>query len=120
MGLFNLFHGKAEAIPASIAELRARGDSYVRIGAADYALRVWSPSGFGIAPYDGSLIKGQLARVRFVLHDFYDREGELRIEDQVRVENIDATGLRAQWWHLPARKQVLLAAHFARKAAAAT
>ncbi len=35
MGLFNLFHGKAEAIPASIAELRARGDSYVRIGAAD-------------------------------------------------------------------------------------
>ncbi len=116
MGLFNLFHGKGEAIATSVAELRARGDSYVRIGGADYAIRVWSPSGFVIAPYDGALVKGQLARVRFVLHDFHDRDGELRIEDQIKVESIDEAGLRARWWHLPAHKHALIADHFARKA----
>jgi len=117
MGLFNLFHAKGPPSEVSIAELRPRGDSYVRIDGRDYPLRAWSPSGFLISPYNGSLVAGQIDKVGCVVHDYHDRDGALRIEDQVRVESIDEVGLRARWWHLPERKRAEIEAYFARKAA---
>ena len=118
MGLFNLFHVKGHPSEVSIAELRARGDSYVRIDGRGYALRAWSPGGFVISPYNGGLVEGQIAKVGFVVHDYHDRDGALRIEDRVRIESIDAAGLRARWWHLPERKRVEISHFFALKAAA--
>lgn len=117
MGLFNLFHAKAHSSEMSIAELRPRGDSYVRIDGHDYPLRAWSPGGFLISPYNGGLVAGQIARVGFVVHDYHDRDGALRIEDQVRIDTIDEAGLRARWWHLPERKKAEIVAYFARKVA---
>ena len=121
MGLFNIFHGKENAAATetdSAVELRARGDSYVRIDGTDYGIRVWGPSCFLIAPYAGALVVGQIARVRFVLRDFHDCDGELRIDDQVRIESIGEAGLRARWWHLPARKKARITESFSRKASA--
>ena len=117
MGLFNFLHAKAHPSNVSVAELRPRGDSYVRIDGRDYALQAWTPSGFLIRPYNGGLVAGQLARVGFVVHEYHDREGALRIEHQVRIESIDEAGLRGRWWHLPERKKAELVQYFARKAA---
>jgi hypothetical protein len=118
MGLFNLFHVKESASATSVLELRPRGDSYVRIDGTDHGIRAWNPAGFHIAPYSGALAVGQIARVRFVLRDFHDAEGDLRIDDQIRVESIDETGLRARWWHLPARKKTAISDCFTAKVAA--
>jgi hypothetical protein len=118
MGLFNLFHAKGLPSGVSIAELRPRGDSYVRIDGRDYTLRAWSPGGFSISPYSGGLVAGQIATVRFVVHDYHDRDGALRVEDRVRIESIDEAGLRARWWHLSERKKVEIAKYFALKVAA--
>jgi hypothetical protein len=120
MGLFNRFHAKDADLAASAVELTPRGDSYVRIDGSDYCIRTWNPTGFLIAPYSGALVAGQVARVRFVLRDFHDPEGELRIDDQVVIESIDAAGLRARWWHLPARKKITIASYFTNKAAVST
>lgn len=117
MGLFNFFHAKEHPCDVSVVELRPRGDSYVRIDGRDFPLRAWSPTGFLISPYNGGLVAGQIARISFVVHDYHDRDGALRVDDQVRVDSIDEAGLRARWWHLPERKKVEIVAYFARKAA---
>jgi hypothetical protein len=118
MGLFGRFYAKEKSTEVSCVELRPRGDSYVRIDGTDYAIRTWGPSGFLVAPYSGALAAGQIARVRFVLREFHDNDGELRIDDQVLIESIDNAGLRARWWHLPTRKSLEIAGVFSRKAAA--
>ena len=117
MGLFNRFYAKETVASASVAELKPRGDSYVRIDGADHGIRAWSPTGFLIAPYSGALVVGQIARVRFVLREFQESEGEFRIDDQVVIDCIDEAGLRARWWYLPARKKAEVVACFTRKAA---
>lgn len=117
MGLFSRFHPKENDLAASVVELAPRGDSYVRIDGADHGIRTWNAAGFLIAPYTGGLVAGQIARVRFVIRDFHDPAGELRIDDQVVIESIDAAGLRARWWHLPARKKTAIASYFTSKAA---
>ena len=89
-----------------------------RIDGRDYPLRAWSPGGFSISPYNGDLVEGQIAKVGFVVHDYHDQDGALRVEDRVRIERIDATGLLARWWHLPERKKIEISNYFAVKASA--
>lgn len=119
MGLFSMFHARENARTASVADLKPRGDSYVRIDGTDYGVRAWNPTGFLVAPYSGALAVGQIARVRFVLRDFHDPEGDLRLDDQIRIESIGEAGLRARWWYLPARKKAEIVDYFNRKAIAA-
>jgi hypothetical protein len=119
MGIFSVFHGKDTPFPPLAEALKPKGDSYVRIDGVDYGIRSWSPSGFVAAPYWDALIAGQIARVRFVLRDFHDQTGELRVDDQILIEEIGESGLKARWWHLPTRKKAQIAATFTLKAAAA-
>lgn len=98
-----------------VQEIRPRGDSYVRIGGNDYAIRGWTPHGFHAAPYSGALVQQQFADVALVLRDYHDPDGELRIEDRVFIERIDESGLHARWWWLPERKKSEIAAYFEKK-----
>jgi hypothetical protein len=117
MGLFARFHTKAAEPGVGVAELRPKGDCYVRMDGADHGIRSWNSEGSLTTPYSGGLIAGQLARVTLVLRDFMDPDGDLRVDDQVVIERIDSQGLRARWWRLPSRKKIEIADYFARKAA---
>lgn len=78
-------------------EIRARGDSYVRIDGRDYQLYSWSISGFTLAPYVGPLIRKQRAKVSLTVHDYHDPDGILRIDGEIVVWDQAQGFLRARW-----------------------
>ncbi len=116
MGLMSLF-GTRTARPAAIPDtvLRPKGDSYVRIDGHDYPLRAWNLTGFTAAPFNGSLITKQRAKVEMVVRDIADLEGGLRLEGTVIVTHAGDGRLEARWMGLPTYKSRLLAAYFAQK-----
>ncbi|MEO9904179.1 MULTISPECIES: hypothetical protein [Alphaproteobacteria] len=99
-------------------ELRPRGDSYVRIDRRDYPLRCWSPAGFTLAPYNGSLIERQKARVRMLVRDIHDPDGSLEVSGEIIVDSVGGGFLTARWTGLPKYKLAALAEYFSGKLSA--
>ena len=99
----------------AMTTLSPRGDSYVRIDNRDYPIHQWSPAGFTAAPYNGSLIRRQKARVSITLRDIQDPDGPLRVDGEVLVDMAEDGVLSARWVGLPKYKTAAMAAYFARK-----
>ncbi|WP_420403594.1 hypothetical protein [Nisaea sp.] len=87
----------------------------MRIDGRDYPLHCWSPAGFTLAPYDGSLIRRQRAKVSMVLSEFGDGVAPLVISGEVFVDAAENGILSARWTGLPRYKVAALAEYFADK-----
>jgi hypothetical protein len=103
---------------AAAQVLRPRGDSYVRIDRRDYPLQCWSPAGFTLSPYNGSLIQRQKARVSMLVRDIHDPDGPLEIDGEVIVDIVGNGILAARWTGLPKYKLAALAQYFTGKLSA--
>ena len=100
---------KAAVERRGFMRLRPKGDAFVRIDGQDYPLHNWTPSGFYIRPYSGSLIAGQKATVAIVIRDLHDKDGEIRFNGRATVLRIGQDGLSARWWLLdPDQRQSLI------------
>mgnify|MGYP003676789242 FL=1 len=100
---------------ATMVDLRPRGDSYVRIGRSDYPIHCWSPAGFTLAPYTGSLISRQKARVNMLVRDIHDPDGPLAIDGEVIVDVAENGILSARWIGLPKYKLAAMTDYYAGK-----
>ena len=118
-----LFRPRPQAAPpandlAVKSTIRPRGDSYVRIDRRDYPVKCWSPLGFTLAPYSGSLIRRQKARGTMVLSEFGDRSEPLEVSGEIFVDVAENGILSARWTGLPKYKVAALAEYFAGKLSA--
>tara|TARA_E500000305_G_scaffold62478_2_gene49827 strand:+ start:190 stop:597 length:408 start_codon:yes stop_codon:yes gene_type:complete len=99
----------------AMVEIRPRGDSYVRIGRSDYPVNCWSPTGFTLAPYTGSLIRRQKARVSMLVRDIHDPDGPLTVDGEVIVDVAEDGILSARWIGLPKYKLAAMTDYYAGK-----
>lgn len=99
----------------AMVEIRPRGDSYVRIGRSDYPVNCWSPTGFTLAPYTGSLIRRQKARVSMLVRDIHDPDGPLTVDGEVIVDVAEDGILSARWVGLPKYKLAAMTDYYAGK-----
>lgn len=100
---------------STMVDIRPRGDSFVRIGRSDYPVNCWSPAGFTLSPYTGSLIPRQKARVSMLVRDIHDPDGPLAIDGEVIIDVAGNGVLSARWVGLPKYKLAALADYYAGK-----